>query len=287
MNPEQQLEAKKLAWFTDRDGTIGPLNGDASEAVIETINYMHTAGRGVGIVSIRGERRALQDSLNLRLPLIVEAGGAARFPEGIRTFPMTLVERAEVANAFLQATEKVTYAAFYPKDEQGDSQAFIFARSEEAAEKFRSNPKLQGVIRENGIITSPEKFAELLASMDAEICMVEMGTEGEVDILPRTINHTTADGVTIVTAQGINKGTTVMAVAELLRIPENALIVSGDQPVDQPMLDAVSDAGGISIAVGNPSLQAMYHVNKPEDLGTLVEQIQSAQYTMTEPIQWR
>lgn len=254
-------------YYFDIDGTLLKKGEKTiNDSVANGLSLL--AEKGLGNATTRGFIRASEAMRGIpTLPYIVENGGSVYSTEGqlLEMSPMSPEEKIAVGGVLREHGEVIKLAAFYPKDSQSDHRVMLYTNTQERLETYLA--ALPELIRQATL--NPEEFAELLEKYPTAMVEIQPEQPEQPVSFPEGLNVST-DGILYVNAVGINKGHTLHRLCEEKNIDLANLVVAGDQATDFSMFRI---PGVTSIAVGNSNLQATHHVESPEKLVELIQNL--------------
>lgn len=246
--------------ISDIDGTLITSNHEVTRATREAAAKLYERGITLSLASSRPPRsiRPLAEALSLRSPFAAFNGALVTTAEG-ECIARSIISPAVSAQVKAIADDLRLSVWLYDEQEWWVPHRDAFVEREEHTSGF--SPLIDGY--QNRIANDSNKLTvvgkpELVAEAEQRVLSEMSGKVSASRSKPRFLD---------VTAHGIHKGTVVVRLAELLKVPADRVAVIGDGPNDVEMFKQA----GVSIAMGEAvdevRAAANYVTNSNDDEG--------------------
>jgi HAD superfamily hydrolase (TIGR01484 family) len=224
--------------IVDINGTIHTNQEGVSKSVVESFKYLWTKGITTTIVTGRGFRRSREllgesgDKIITRImPISVENGGRLITQEGknIKYYPLTPSEIKSILDVVQTQTDKIDFIGYYPQNP--NDKAVVWSQNCDPTNEFS---KRHGNFFEITKLTLPE-LTQRIEQDKPCMLIVKLNTPKIKDLFYGTnmvVNETELNFL----SAGINKGTGVKDISELMDVPLSRVFVAGNDHNDYPMM---------------------------------------------------
>lgn len=272
------MENIRLGIF-DIDGTIRNSEGIPPE-VIEGFRNLYSEGVITTILTGRGYKRA-REALGLNYPSLVRRGILVGLENGSRItkwggrqniiyHPLHSSEITAVVDATLMGD--VNFVAYFP--EKTRRKAVVWTPNASNAEQLQKKYGHFAVVSH----LPPSSFEHKAKIDNPSMLAIKPLNDDWITALPNGINASTNEGLVNVNRRGIDKGTGLSDIRELLGFNPTDVLFAGNDHNDIPAF--VNNATGSNILVG-PNLSGLltvpYHyINNVPELGTYLQRYKSS-----------